>query len=672
MTAHLAPEDLYRHIEITDVAVSPDGERVAFVRDSFEEETDERRSSLFVVAADGGTEPRLLTRGGTVEDPAWSPDGDRLGFIGTREPDPERRADHADGPDDAEPQVWSLDMRRGGDAEQLTQRPGGVSEFDWAPDGERLVVAARDPTDEEQAELDRREAGGPIEIERLQHKFDGRGWLDTVTTYLFIVDTATVEETRLDGALDRSMTMEMYGLSPRWQPGGDAIAFLSSPASGADDTFVRDVYTVAPTGGDSRRVTDGDLLATTLAWSPTGDYLGFVGRSPDTWYDPPQVYAWRRGSDTYGSISASIDRTVAWPEILRWADEHTVLTMIGDEGRTRFAGFDVDGRDERLFEEQASDRTLETFDLRGGTIAACLSGPDEIDTVYTMAVGTVHGGSADPAPITKVTPGTQAVLGEVPLPAYRRVTFTTDGRDITGHLFYPPAAGDEPEKLPLVVQIHGGPQWYDAPRFSFDRACLVGRGYAVLGVDYRGSTSYGRAFCRLLRGRWDDIEVADVLAGVDAIVEQGWADPERLFVTGFSYGGSATAQTIVQDDRFVAAAPEHGVYDRRSCFGTDDAHLWWEVEYGLPWENEAIFDDGSVLLAADAIDTPTLVMAGTEDYRCPLPQAEQLYVALRKQGVAAKLVVYPGEHHDIDAPGRAIHRIEQLVEWFDRHDPATS
>ena len=216
---------------------------------------------------------------------------------------------------------------------------------------------------------------------------------------------------------------------------------------------------------------------------------------------------------------------------------------------------------------------------------------------------------------------------------------------------------------------HGGPIAYDAPRFRFDDLLFTNRGYAVLRPNYRGSSSYGRAFSEAIRGDWGPRETEDVLAGVDHLVERGWADPDRLFVTGFSYGGMATAYVVAASDRFAAAAAEHGVYDYRSTFGTDDEHTWWEADFGLPWEEPEAYDRASSITDVGDIDTPLLVTAGGEDWRCPPTQAEQLYVSVRKRGVPAKLFVYPDEHHGIGRPDRTVHRLQTITRWFEQHDP---
>ncbi|MFW6449206.1 MAG: alpha/beta hydrolase family protein, partial [Halobacteriota archaeon] len=240
-------------------------------------------------------------------------------------------------------------------------------------------------------------------------------------------------------------------------------------------------------------------------------------------------------------------------------------------------------------------------------------------------------------------------------------------------LYYPDSFDpDDPRPHPTIVWTHGGPMSYDDPEFSFDYAFFTSRGYLVCKPNYRGSTSYGREHAEALHGRWNSVEVEDVLAVTDDLVDRGVADPDRLFATGFSYGGILTGYLITATDRFAAAAAEHGIYDLRAEFGTSDSQAWMASEFGLPWEAPEAYAASSSITDVDRVETPTLVTAGSEDWRCPPTQAEQLYVSLRKRDVPARLVLYPGERHDVGEPERAIHRLEELVGWFERFDPTVA
>jgi dipeptidyl aminopeptidase/acylaminoacyl peptidase len=679
----------YDLTELTDVAISPAGDRVAFTATEYDQEADEAIASLFVVPADGSAEPHRLTTVAGASSPAWSPGGDRLAFLAAREADVGRRvgwdranedggstdddgdgetAPAASGGDAGDPkqQVWLFDLARGGDARQVTDREEGVAEFDWSPGGERLVIAARDPDDDQQAYLEQVREGGPIETTRLQHKVDDTGWTDDVPSYLFVVDLDSSEVERLDDAYGGGAFQDITGMEPRWGP-TDRIAFTSCRLERPDETLVRDVYTISPDGSDLRRLTDGEWQCTRPSWCEDGT-LGFVVRDPDDWTKPDELYV--HDGEESRSLTADLDRNVARGATIDWVDD-TAYALVGDESRTRLVRARVDGPAERTFEAQGDDRALLAFDVDddGSTAALVFSHPQEGTDVHAVAVDDLEA-SEPPESLRRLSALNDDLVREFSMPEVRRVEWESDGWTIDGVVYHDPAIDLEDGPHPLVVAIHGGPLSYDEPVFNFAHAALTSRGYVLLRPNYRGGTSRGRKFAKVLRGRWGTAEVADIVAGVEDLFDRGWADRDRVFGYGFSYGGIAQGYLVTQTDLFAAAAPEHGIYDLRADFGTGDSHNWMEADFGLPWEHPDSYDAASAILDAGEIDTPLLVTAGGEDWRCPPSQSEQLYTAARKQGVDAKLIVYPDEHHNIGDPDRAIHRLEQILEWYETYDPA--
>jgi len=688
-TDPLPGEAFYEYTAVVEIATSPDGERVAFVATESEEAEDERRRSVFVAPTDGSEEPHRLTRASDAGSPAWSPDGSKLAITAAREQDvelavePPEDAEAEDedgdggeggnggGDDGPEDQVWVFDLVRGGDARQITDRSEGVTGFDWGPDGERIVVAAPDPTDEEAAYRDQVDDDGPIEIERLQHKVNGSGWTDTVTSYLFVVDVESREETRLDRANDGEMGSRRP-LAPAWSPDGDRIAFTAYLGENPDDTMALDLYTIRPDGTGRERLTDAERRLQAPTWSPDGERIAFVGGDPTNWYIPTEVFVADAGSGEDHSVSASLDRTVAWGGGPEWIDDDTLVAVLADEGNSSPVRLDADGDDPAwLAPWQGDDRAIRALDpsADGERAALVVSDPAAAD-VYALDVDAFD--AADD-PLDRVTTVNEGLLDEDQVPGFERVTWENgDGIEIEGLVYLPSGFdSDDPDPHPVVASVHGGPMSYDAPAFGFDFPYWTSRGYVVLRTNYRGSTSYGREFSERLRGTRGEKEVDDVVSGVNHLVDRGWVDDSRAFLTGFSYGGITTAATVTSTDRFAAAAAEHGVYDFHAAFGTDDNHNWHEDEFGLPWENPETYREISSLTDVGDVDTPLLVTAGERDWRCPPTQAEQLHVSVKKQGVDSKLVIYRDEHHDIGDPDRAIHRIEELAAWFDDHDPAT-
>ena len=670
----LPAEALYDLRTPTEIALSPDGERLAVVVDEFDPDEETRRSSLLVVPTAGSEEPHRLTRASSASAPAWSPDGSKLAFLAARERDlglGVGRRDDRDGDgeeedetdEEPETQLWAFDLERGGDARQLTDREEGVREFAWGPNGDRLVVSARDPTDEEREYLDRREEGGPIETERLQHKADGVGWLDTVTTYLFVLEYGSRELTRLDDADGAGAMEPLSGLQPAWAP-GERIAFVTNREGEPDDSYAMDVCTIEPDGSGFEERTDGSLMASGPTWSPDGSKLAFVAGQPDNWCVPSTVYV---ADEAVRSISSSLDRTVARNAEPHWLDEETVLARIANEGNTRLARLPLEGGAEWTLDAQGEGRSLARCDVASGTVALLVNDPATGFDPYVLdGVDLDRGGS-----LTRLADLNAGFDRGDSFPEMTRIEVESEGERVEALVYYPDSFDpDDPLAHPLVVGIHGGPMSHDEPVRSFEFAYWTSRGYLVMRPNYRGSSSYGRAFCESLRGRWGSHEVTDIAACTEALVERGWAEADRLFVTGFSYGGISTAFLVSQTDLYTAAAAEHGIYDLRSCFGTDDTHRWLQNDFGLPWEESESYDAASSITDVAGIETPLLVTAGGEDWRCPPSQAEQLYVSVKKRDVPSKLVVYPDEHHAVGEPDRAIHRYEQLATWFERFDPA--
>jgi dipeptidyl aminopeptidase/acylaminoacyl peptidase len=523
-------EAFYDRTRVTDVAVSSDGDRVAFCTREYDPDEEEAVDSLWVVPADGSRDPHRLSRASDAGDPRWSPDGSRLAFLAAREADADLRvgrnangeeasetgeggADEdgegaANGDDGPKTQVWAFEMERGGDARQVTDREEGVSGFDWSPDGERVVVAARDPTDDEREYLEQRREDGPIEVERLQHKFDGRGYLDEVTSYLFVVDYSTREERRLDDANDGGYGAGR-GLEPAWGP-SDRIAFTANHTDWPDDNYVRDVYTIDPDGTDRRQVTDGEFAAHHPRWSPDGERLAFLARPPENLYVPTEVYVTDRERRGYESASAALDRTVAWGGGPRWLDEGTLVALFGDGGWSRPVRLSADGAPERVFAVQNRTETLGELDVGGDTVAVATSRPGEGTDVDAFEVEELD--AADEDPRVRLTDLEADLVEAHPMPGCERIAFdSADGTEIEALVYHPddfdPAV---PDPRGLVLEIHGGPMAYDEPGFRFLDAFFASRGYLVCRVNYRGSTSYGRAFCEVLRGAWGTVEVDDL------------------------------------------------------------------------------------------------------------------------------------------------------------------
>jgi len=462
-------ERFYDLTLVSDLSLSPDGERVAFVVEESERGADERRRSVCVVPTDGSRSPRRLARVSDAHSPQWGPDGTRLGVLAARERDSELAVTDADGDDsdgdgesssgdgdgegddEPSPQVWVFDLEVGGDARQVTDRGEGVNEFDWGPEGERIVVAARDPTEAERERLEaRREGEAPIETERLQHKFDGAGWLDTVTTYLFVVTIEDRAERRLEAAYGGGAYESITGLEPTWVD-ETGIAFLSNRLENSDDSAVMDLYLADAESGDVERITDGDLTVGTLEATPPGSEtrLAFAADDPENWCIPTQVYSW--DGEAYESLTAGLDRTLTRNASLCWIDDESLLTTIADEAHTRPCRVGTDGSVERVGTGVSEAASIPAFDARGGTVALALSHPTEgldahtaaLDTLDSGGDGEASSGEEDGSELRRVTALNDDLLDDEVMPACHRLSYESSGHEIDAIAYLSPRVRSE-------------------------------------------------------------------------------------------------------------------------------------------------------------------------------------------------------------------------------------
>jgi len=692
-------------------AWSPDGRYLAFLSTRPHElEVAARLAEEKESSGAGGLETSGEGGGGSeTGDSGDSGDtGGTGGGTGGDTDDTGATGDDGDGDEKPRPQIWVLDMELGGEPRQLTWREEGVESFDWSPDGRSLAFASRDPTKEQKEYLKsirgkgRTKDKGPLVIDRVQHKYDPTGYLDNVRTHLFIVDFASREVARLTGGpCDET--------SPRWSPAGDWIVFVSNRTGDPDNNNRRDLWLIRPDGRETRRLTFGDVDASDPRWSPDGRWVAFLSsREPENVYvlrhlmaveasgaesvedlarcvgvgwseiggvvpddpagDPVErarVYPVPERSTPVRVLTEGLDRPVLYEPPV-WIGPGELLVLAGDRGQTRLAMASLESGP--LFVFPAVDRmcTLTWAHAAGGTVVVGMERPESGPALYALPTAGLDTLPPVDGRALRLTFFNDDLFARRATTVYERVLFeNSDGDKVEALVAFPP--GTDPSTasgLPVLVNIHGGPMWYDSPGFEFDVQYWAGRGYLVLMVNYRGSISYGEDFCQVIRGGWGPREHDDVMKGVDEVIRRGWADPDRLFCTGFSQGGIMTNWAVGHTDRFRAAATEHGVWDYVAAYGTDDCHLWWQDDLGVPWQNMEGYRRMSPMSAVDRIKTPLLITAGEVDWRCPLSQAEQLYLSLKKRGVPTQLVIYQGERHAITRPRRAIDRIARICRWL--------
>jgi dipeptidyl aminopeptidase/acylaminoacyl peptidase len=642
----LVPDDFYRLQSISDPQVSPDGAWVAYVVTTNDRDADEQRGALWMVSWDGREHVPLTSAAAGARSPRFSPDGRYLAYLAT--PAGAERA-----------QLMLLD-RRGGEARALTALSGEIGGYDWSPDGRQIVLAVLEAGDETGAAgraATKTPPPKPIVISALHFKQDEDGYLGDGRPrrlYLLDVDSKRLELLTREPAVNDD--------APAWSPDGERIAFVRTREKNSDPDGRIAIAVVDVRAGATARVLARPYVPGTqrLAWSPDGRRLAFrQGVEPryasyaidglalvDADGGPPRP------------LSDPLDRAITSYAFA--PDSASVLVTIEDDCASYAARLGLDGSVVRLGDGAG---VVSDLSAGGGHVAVLAAG----DT----APAEVH--ALEGRRLRRLTTHNDALLAELELGVVEDLRFRSrDGADVHGLLVKPPGfvAG---RRYPTILYIHGGPNAQDEHSLDFDsyqfrRQMLAARGYVVFGVNYRGSSGRGNAFARAIVADWGHKEVDDLLAGVDRVVALGLADPQRLGIGGWSYGGILTDYTIATDRRFKAAVSGAGSANQLAMYGTDQYTLTYNAELGPPWRNSALWLKVSYpFFHADRIRTPTLFMGGEKDFNVPVAGGEQMYQALRTLGVPTELVVYPGQYHSFTRPTFLKDRAERIGAWFDRY-----
>lgn len=642
---HFRAEDANRLKALSDPNLSPDARRVAFVMAEVDEEKDRLSSAIWVAACDGSTAPRRFSEGPADRSPRWSPDGRWLAYLST--PDGK--------PNGAHVRLAPLD---GGAAVRLGDLPGPISQLAWSPDSSRMaVIGLVGGPDPDSASAQERNAARLVR--GLAARFDGVGWREG-RRHLFVVD--------VDGGSATQLTRGQFDhADPSFSPDGSSIAFVSDRHARRDDRQLRgDVFVVAASGGRPRRVTNGGGRAFSPSFSPDGSMIAFAGQLGDSWDRDSHVFVVPAdGSKAPRQVAPATDRPVPAAPVLppphRWSSNEQLAMLVTDRGRVHLHLARLDRPRSRAV--VSGDTQLDGFSLQGDVVAFSSSWPDRPSEVFTATIG------RDPAPLTHLN---EDFVNEVALAEVgEKVITRPDGTEIGYFTLLSP--GRTPRRLPLHLDIHGGPHGYwPSGRFLALHQAIAAAGYAVVLPNPRGSTGYGQDFTSACTGDWGGADYEDVLACCDDLVSRGVADGGRMFVSGGSYGGFLTAWIVGHDHRFKAATAVAAVIDMTSMISTDVPEFVVFAMGGTPWEQAAEYEKRSPLSYLEHVTTPVLVLHWEGDLRVPIGQGEQLYAGLRLLGKKSALVRYPGGFHVLRTPSQAVDWAKQLLDWNAAHDPRSA
>jgi dipeptidyl aminopeptidase/acylaminoacyl peptidase len=643
----LRTEDVFALKDVSDPQVSPDGSWVAFTVRSMDPAKDRRDSDVWMVPMAGGPAVRLTASPKPESRPRFSPDGRWLAFLSGREGD--------------KAQVWLLD-RRGGEAVKLTDYKADVADLAWSPDGKRLVliVSDVDPDDpgseDDKSKEEDKKTPKPIVIRRLQFKRDREGYLREIRSHLHVFDVAAKTSVQLtSGAYDDS--------EPAWSPDGSLIAFTSNRTSDPDANDNSDVFVIAPRAGETpRAVTTSPGSDTAPAWSPDGRSLTYLagGDPVDIWYATNAVAIAPVIPAAGGAarlLTRELDRNVLAPRYT--PDGKSVLFLVEDGGTQQLARVPVaGGAVERLV---GGERDIASFSAGPKGAIAVL----ESQSTYPDEISAVEG-----AGLRRLTRVNDDFLRGIRLGKVERLRVkSADGTPIDAFLTLPPdaPAGPAGQRLPTILRIHGGPTSQYSVGWELEWQMLAAHGYAVVAANPRGSTGYGRDFSRAIWADWGNKDYDDVMAAVDGAIASGVADPERLGVGGWSYGGILTDYVLTKTARFKAATSGASETNYLANYGTDHYQREWEAELGLPWKTTELWMKMSPFFQVEKITTPTLLLCGGADINVPCLNSEQLFQALRRLGRPAELVVYPEQFHSLDKPTYIKDRYDRYLAWYDKY-----
>lgn len=648
----LKVEDFSRFRNVGDPQVSPDGNWVAYVVSTIDEKADRSNSHIWMVNIDGSNNRQITFSNESESSPRWSPDGKYLSFTSSR---PGKARGN---------QVWLLD-RSGGEAYQLTEVKGRLQGHEWSPDSKRLALTIGDP-DPEAEPTPTPQPGAtvtprvpkPIVIDRYRFKQDGQGYLLSGRhAYIYLFELETKK-------LDRLTKSKWDESSPAWSPDGTRIAFMSNHADDPDRDPAAQLYVVdAKPGSTEKQLTPTSTRA---------------GRSRPEWSPDGKSIAFLEGDEMkYGAYSMDHLTLVATdgskpPERFKATEE-----LDRGVGAPRFS---PDGKWIRFL--VVDDRSVYPVraSVSDGKVERLLSPPVVVSSLNSAARRTVllAGGNAkateiyvaDGDKLRQLTRQNDALFAELDLGVTEEVGFKSkDGTQVNALLTYP-VGYVKGTKVPLLLRIHGGPNAQDQHSFSLERQMFAAHGYAVLAVNYRGSAGRGAKFSKAIFADWGNYEVQDLLAGVDHVIKMGVADPDRLGIGGWSYGGILTNYVIATDNRFKAATSGAGVAFTVAFYGTDQYIIQYDHEIGPPWNPKAWETYVKIsypFLHANRIQTPTLFLGGERDFNVPIEGSQQMYQALRSLGIDTQLIIYPNENHGIQRPSYQRDRMQRYLAWYDKY-----
>ncbi|MEW6744124.1 MAG: S9 family peptidase [Planctomycetota bacterium] len=644
-------EDLFAMHRLSDPQPSPDGEWVAYVSRVYSLETNSSQSDIWIASIDGGTCYQLTTSPAQDSGPRWSPDGKRLAFVSTRS---------------GSSQIWTIDPK-GGEAQQLSRFPVDVDNVSWSPAGDKLAftaevypgldMAATATKDEERAK-------DPVKARSytslLFRHWDS--WEDGKRSHLFVMPAAGGPALDLMQEVDADCPTRPFGGPEEigWSGDGSELCFTARMGENRAWTTDIDLYLVPAAGGNLRCITEAnEAWDTTPAYSPDGRFIAYLAmQRPGYEADRLRIIVHDRASGAKRVVADAWDRSVGE---IAWSPDGKTLYVTADDMARRplFAITVVSGEITKVV---PSHHCTDLRVTAKGELVFCqdsLTSP-----AVVMACGSIG------QDLRALSLQNRQRLDEVLMSTPEEFFFAGAGGDRIHSWLLKPVAFEEGRKVPLAFLVHGGPQgcWSDQFHYRWNPQIYAGAGYAVVAINFHGSTSFGQGFCDSIRGDWGGKPFVDLMRGLDhALATYSFIDPERMGALGASFGGTMINWIAGQTDRFKALACHDGNLDERAAYFMTE-ELWfpeWD-HMGVPWENPVSYEKHNPVNFVQNWKTPMLVIHGALDFRVVDTSGLSTFTALQRRGIPSKLLYFPDETHFVQKPRNSQLWHREVLAWLDQ------
>jgi len=647
------PNDLKRFKFVSDPQVSPDGKSILFVLTRANEEGENGDYSSDIWKFAKGRARQLTFLEGKNTNPRWSPDGKTILFVSSRKSKEKSYTRLITMPSNGRKARTILELAKG-------KTEGKITDQRWASH-EKKILFLSDMKKKKKGESDVKV------VRRIVYRLNAEGYFHDRRNHLYSIKQNGGKPTQLtSGEFD----VEGYSISED----GKKVAFIANMTDEADYSLVRDIHVMPTTGGKPVQVSESKGPIDALSWSHDGKRLAYLGHdlrrrlatNIGIWILPSEggssveiTKEFDRSAENHlnsDSRVVSPDPSPVWD-----ADDRRLSFLATDRGSCHLYEVDVEKRDVKAV--TGGERDVEGFSFSKDRSVLAYTSMDSLNLADLYV--------RDHSSEKKVTSFSNEALSKLILSPAENFSFkASDGVEVEGWIMKP--YGYRGGKTPAIIEIHGGPRTAYGHSFMFEFQLLAANGFAVVFTNPRGSIAYGEEFAARILKDYGNRDYKDIMEAIDYLKEKGIIDENRLGVAGGSYGGFMTNWIVGHTDRFKAAVTERSISNWNSFFGSSDIGYFFAEEEvgGVPWENPQQYAQNSPITYVRNVNTPVLIIHSEEDFRCPIEQGEQFFVALKKLRKNTEMIRFPNENHELSRSGKPRHRIERLnhiIKWFKKH-----